>query len=370
MRMPDDPTASTTQGAASPRSAERRRLLRGGLAAGPVLMTVASRPVLGQVCTPSASMSIIPATSMNHVETCEAPAGLSPERWKAMAADWPAPYLAVIAQPPIQGPAPTPTDTTCTTTTVETPVSTGGTVARRRTIGETLSSTPTLTTSQPTTTTTTTTCGSAPPTTTTVTSGTSYRDAYRARMYSRTYATAPLGTTQQTTTTSTAPQTYTTTQSSTTTQPAYTTTSRTYGPQPIYTTTATRRGAPVVGGDTGTTTGTVTPAVSSPTPTVGPAGTNPQGTLFHCPTTGLGGQVFGTLTMLQVIDAAGGSYDALGRYIVAALLNAASGRVRVLTETTARAMWNDCVTRGYFEPLAGAQWGPAECVAYIRQTIA
>ncbi len=100
----------------------------------------------------------------------------------------------------------------------------------------------------------------------------------------------------------------------------------------------------------------------------GLAGTN--GTPFHCPTTGLGGQAFGNLTMLQVLNASGGAYDALGRYVVAALLNAKSGRVHVLPESTVRSMWNNCVTRGYYEPTAGVQWTAAQVVAYIQRTIA
>jgi hypothetical protein len=103
-------------------------------------------------------------------------------------------------------------------------------------------------------------------------------------------------------------------------------------------------------------------------PLVGPAGTN--GTAFHCPTTGLNGQTFGSLTMLDVLSASGGAYDALGRYTVAALLNAKSGRVHVLPESTVRNMWNDCVTRGYYEPAAGVRWGAAEIVAYMQKTIA
>jgi len=94
--LPADETKNTGAVPNAP-SPARRRLLQGGLATGPVLMTIASRPVLGQsVCTASASVSVIPVNSLNHAHAhvCEEAAGLSPERWKAMAPDWPSPYVA------------------------------------------------------------------------------------------------------------------------------------------------------------------------------------------------------------------------------------------------------------------------------------
>lgn len=187
---------------APPRSSARRKLLRGGLAAGPVLMTVASRPVLGQVaCTASAITSINMQSSINH--NCSITSGLSPEKWKSLAGQWPTPYTAASAR-------------------------------------------------------------------------------------SVTYA----GITQ--------------------TQP----------------------------------------------------------TAYHCPTTGLGGHVFSGRSMLDVIDINHGGLDSLGRYTVAALLNARAGRTPMLSETNVRAMWNDLVNRGYYEPTAGIRWGAAEIVAYIKTTIA
>src|SRR6187551_2447861 len=81
---------------AGPQSNSRRKLLRGGLAAAPVVMTVASRPVLGQVaCTASAATSINMQSSINH--NCSITSGLSPEKWKTLATQWPSPYLATSA---------------------------------------------------------------------------------------------------------------------------------------------------------------------------------------------------------------------------------------------------------------------------------
>jgi hypothetical protein len=94
-------------------------------------------------------------------------------------------------------------------------------------------------------------------------------------------------------------------------------------------------------------------------------------TLYHCPTTGLGGRVFGSRTMINVVGMTGGAsnLDTLGRYIVAALLNARSGRTPVLDEGGVRNMWNDLVHRGYYEPTAGVRWAAPQIVAYLKTTM-
>jgi len=386
------PADETNNRGAAPKapSPARRRLLQGGLVTGPVLMTIASRPVLGQtVCSASASVSVIPVNSLNHAHAhvCEEAAGLSPDRWKAMAPDWPSPYVAVVA-PVVQDPA----SPTCVQTSAPAPTTTQTTTApsaydtyrTRRTQmyasrGLTTMGGGTTTTVTPTTTTTpatATTCTSptvAPASTQTTTTPSAY-DSYRtqrAQLYanrgltglvSNSSAPAPTTSTLSAPAAPTTQSTYaTTTSAATTTQT--TTSSYTY-----------RRGSrsPYIQGGTSsaptpTTGSTSTPPVTSG-PLVGPAGTN--GTAFHCPTTGLNGQTFANLTMLDVLSASGGAYDALGRYTVAALLNAKSGRVHVLPESTVRNMWNDCVTRGYYEPAAGVRWGAAEIVAYMQKTIA
>lgn len=96
-----------------------------------------------------------------------------------------------------------------------------------------------------------------------------------------------------------------------------------------------------------------------------------QPTAFHCPTTGFGGRVFGNRTMMNVIDMTEGgrNLDTLGRYMVAALLNARSGRTPVLNETGVRNLWNDLINRGYYEPTAGIRWSATEIVAYLKTTM-
>ena len=96
-----------------------------------------------------------------------------------------------------------------------------------------------------------------------------------------------------------------------------------------------------------------------------------QGTLFHSPTTGFQGTVFGNYTMLDVLKqrAGGAGYSTLGMYCAAALLNAASGRTPFLSEATVRQMWNDNLAFGYYEPTPGIRWGATQIVAYLQSTM-
>ena len=227
-----------------PRSGDRRRLLQGTLAGGSVLMTVASRPVLGAVCyTASAQMSM--PTSLVHTPiVCS---GLTPEQWAAMGTQWPSPYVGTTTSGTV---VKSMVDVSANTTDLKA----AQTTTQRRT------------------------SGSSPTTTTTTDTG-------------------------------------------------------------------------------GTTSGNLLPG-AQPTP-------------FHSATTGFGGRVFGNRSMMNVIGMTG--YDSnlytLGRYVVAAILNARSGRTPVLDESSVRNMWNDLVNRGYYEPTAGVRWSASDIVAYIRTTM-
>lgn len=101
------------------------------------------------------------------------------------------------------------------------------------------------------------------------------------------------------------------------------------------------------------------------------------GTAFHP-------ELFGTkfmvnnksLTMNQVMVMNDSSYlgltdqDNLGAHIVAALLNAASGKTDgVLTVAQVKNMWYECQTKGYFQPIAGVQWSSAQVVLYLQSTM-
>ena len=94
-------------------------------------------------------------------------------------------------------------------------------------------------------------------------------------------------------------------------------------------------------------------------------------TRFHSHTTGLTGAVFDKYTMLEVLElkAGGGGYRALGSHVVAALLNSAAGRTPFLSQVTIRKMWNDVVSRGFYEPTPGVRWGVRELIDYLRVTM-
>ena len=92
-------------------------------------------------------------------------------------------------------------------------------------------------------------------------------------------------------------------------------------------------------------------------------------TKFHSATTGFNGSQFDTKTMLQVMEMMGGGYIALGRHIAAALLNAAAGLTPVLSQTQVRNIWNEFVSKGYYEPSAGIRWYPDQIVEYLVTTM-
>lgn len=96
--LPEPPSSSDgpRPGPALP-SGERRRLLRGSLAAGPVLMTVMSRPVLGQVqCgNQSVQASLAAGTSLHPgCASATISTGYAPNYWSSRTSSWPSPYCA------------------------------------------------------------------------------------------------------------------------------------------------------------------------------------------------------------------------------------------------------------------------------------
>lgn len=101
------------------------------------------------------------------------------------------------------------------------------------------------------------------------------------------------------------------------------------------------------------------------------------GTLFHDVCGGNNFKVNNkSLSMNQVMIMNNNSYaglsdpDNLGCHIVAAILNAASGKTDgVLSVMAVIGMWNEWVTKGYFEPSAGAKWSSAQIVAYLQTTM-
>jgi hypothetical protein len=75
-------------------------------------------------------------------------------------------------------------------------------------------------------------------------------------------------------------------------------------------------------------------------------------------------------TLMQVLWLNGnGDPSQLGAHIVAALLNAKKEWTPVLNESQVIGIWNEYVTKGYFEPTAGVQWDAAKIVSYLKSTM-
>ena len=109
------------------------------------------------------------------------------------------------------------------------------------------------------------------------------------------------------------------------------------------------------------------PAPYYPVTTTGLGATT--ATMFH--QAGFQGSQFSGLTLLDVLGEQGnaGGYAALGRHIVAALLNAASGKTPVLSVFAVLTIWNDFVATGRYEPTAGVYWDADKIVAYLKSTM-
>src|SRR4051812_32646728 len=90
--LPPEPPANSDVHATT-----RRRFLRGGAAAAPVLMTLASRPVLGaQVCATASAFGSMGSGRAAQV-VCS---GRTPDWWanEQTFSNWPAPYTAAAAR--------------------------------------------------------------------------------------------------------------------------------------------------------------------------------------------------------------------------------------------------------------------------------
>jgi hypothetical protein len=73
---------------AKPPSADRRRWLKAGLSAPPILMTVASRPVLAQTCVPPSAYVYLGASAPGMYADCN---GYGPDTW-LRSGSWPGSY--------------------------------------------------------------------------------------------------------------------------------------------------------------------------------------------------------------------------------------------------------------------------------------
>lgn len=77
-------------------------------------------------------------------------------------------------------------------------------------------------------------------------------------------------------------------------------------------------------------------------------------------------------TLLEVLDPVegdAGGRNAVARAIVAALLNAASGKTNgVLDVIGVKNIWASYMSKGYYEPTAGIRWYDNEIISWINST--
>lgn len=61
-------------------------------------------------------------------------------------------------------------------------------------------------------------------------------------------------------------------------------------------------------------------------------------------------------------------HDQVARHVVAAMLNAQAGLTPPLTVHIVKGIWRDYLTQGYYEPTAGVRWGQQEILTYLGST--
>ena len=78
-------------------------------------------------------------------------------------------------------------------------------------------------------------------------------------------------------------------------------------------------------------------------------------------------EVLGSTSIVDVPP----EHHAVARYVTAALLNHASGKVpeSVLKAMTIQHIWTEFATTGQFAPRSGASWSAAEIVDYLKSTM-
>ena len=101
------------------------------------------------------------------------------------------------------------------------------------------------------------------------------------------------------------------------------------------------------------------PAPYHPTTVNGPGGH--KATLFDAVFT----PHYSDKTLLDVLGTGGGPTDQVARQTIAALLNIAAGWTPVITPAIVKGIWNEYITKGYFEPTAGVHWDHGQIATYL-----
>ncbi len=103
-----------------------------------------------------------------------------------------------------------------------------------------------------------------------------------------------------------------------------------------------------------------------------------SGTRFMADLDGNPATLKASLSLMQVMMLSDGSNpwgltdpDNLGAHIVAALLNASTtpSLTPVLSAADVINIWNEWVSKGYFEPTANVQWNSQQIVSYLKTTM-
>ncbi len=93
-------------------------------------------------------------------------------------------------------------------------------------------------------------------------------------------------------------------------------------------------------------------------------------TYFSCTKNGAAYALFDVKVLLSGLNFVDWSNDNLGRYVMAAYLNAAAGYTSFLTTSMVQQIWNEWCLQGYYAPIAGQKWDSREIVVYLSGTMA
>ena len=103
-----------------------------------------------------------------------------------------------------------------------------------------------------------------------------------------------------------------------------------------------------------------------------PTGCDANGDLknfFSCQSKSSGYAQFNPRLLLSGVIGTDIANANVGRYLLAAYLNAAAGYTSFLTTTMVRQIWNEWSLQGYYEPIAGQKWFAADIVTYLSGTM-
>nr|WP_314542783.1 hypothetical protein [uncultured Massilia sp.] len=75
---------------------------------------------------------------------------------------------------------------------------------------------------------------------------------------------------------------------------------------------------------------------------------------------------FAGVTVKDMIKGASCDTDQMGKYMLAAYMNIADGKIDFVSIEALYSVWNEWSTKGYYEPMAGQRWDTWEIMVYLR----